>query len=62
TRPAAAGTRPRSRDHLPKGSTRSGEEHPTPQRLQGFLRRPVSPAALLAQLRRLAAPDSRAGK
>lgn len=35
----------------------SGEEHPTPQLLQAFLGRPVSPEALLGQLRRLAAPD-----
>ena len=31
-----------------------GEEHPTPQLLQAFLGRPVSPAALLGQLRRVA--------
>lgn len=31
----------------------SGEEHLTPQLLNGFLGRPVSPAALLGQLRRL---------
>jgi hypothetical protein len=34
----------------------SGEEHPTAQFLRQFLGRPVSPAALLAQLERLAAP------
>lgn len=31
----------------------SGEEHPTPQLLNAFLGRPVSPQALLGQLRRL---------
>ncbi|HYM44477.1 MAG TPA: hypothetical protein VET46_17105 [Steroidobacteraceae bacterium] len=35
----------------------SGEEHPTPELLQEFLGRPVSPAALLGQLRRIAATD-----
>lgn len=33
----------------------SGEEHPTAELLRGFLGRPVSPDALLAQLRRLTA-------
>lgn len=32
----------------------SGEQHPTPELLREFLGRPVSPEALLAQLRRLA--------
>jgi len=31
----------------------SGEQHPTPELLREFLGRPVSPDALLAQLRRL---------
>jgi len=35
----------------------SGEEFPTPELLQQFLGRPVSPEPLLAQLRRLSAPD-----
>jgi hypothetical protein len=34
----------------------SGEQHPTPELLREFLGRPVSPDALLAQLRRLSAP------
>ena len=36
----------------------SGEEHPTAQLLQQFLGRPVSPAALLGELERLAAPGT----
>jgi len=34
----------------------SGEEHPTRELLEGFLGRPVSPEALLMELRRLSAP------
>lgn len=37
----------------------SGEEHETSQLLREFLGRPVSADALLAQLRRIAAPDAR---
>ena len=37
----------------------SGEEHPTADLLQQFLGRPVSPAALLRQLRRVSLPQSR---
>jgi hypothetical protein len=38
---------------------RSGEEQETRKLLRAFLGRPVSPQALLDQLRRLAAPGSR---
>ena len=36
----------------------SGEQHPTAQLLRQFLGRPVSPAALVAELERLAAPGA----
>jgi hypothetical protein len=35
----------------------SGEQHPTPELLREFLGRPVSPEALIGQLRRLSDPD-----